>query len=104
MKLSLRREEVQHILKHGKRYTCDGFVVCVLRSDASSGRFSILIPKKVAKGAVARNRVRRVLRDVISCVGYTGSDFVVLHNKKQDSEEVSKEHLRTLLTTIAHTV
>lgn len=101
MKTSLRREAVQHILKHGKRYAREGLVVCVLRSDDHSGKFAILIAKKVLVGAVARNNLRRVLREVIRHSRYRGGDFVVLHTNKKSSREEVVDHLRFLLTEIA---
>ena len=101
MKTSLRREAVQHILKHGKRYARDGLVVCVLRSDSGSGKFAILISRKVLAGAVARNNLRRVLREVVRHAGYRGGDFVVLHTNKKSSQEEVVSQLRLLLADIA---
>ena len=101
MKTSLRREAVQHILKHGKRYAREGLVVCVLRSGSGSGKFAILIAKKVLAGAVARNNLRRVLREVIRHTGYRGGDFVVLHTNKKSSQEEVADRLKLLLTEIA---
>ena len=103
MKTSLRREAVQHILKRGKRYTRKGLIVCVLRSGDCSGRFAILIAKKVLAGAVARNNLRRVLREVIRHSGYCDGDFVVLHTNKKSSEEEVVDQLRLLLAEIAST-
>ena len=101
MKTSLRREAVQHILKHGKRYAREGLVVCVLHSGDHSGKFAILIAKKVLAGAVARNNLRRVLREVVRHAGYRGGDFVVLHTNKKSSQEEVADHLQLLLTEIA---
>ena len=101
MKTSLRREAVQHILKHGKRYARGGLVVCVLCSGDHSGKFAILIAKKVLAGAVARNNLRRVLREVVRHSGYRGGDFVVLHTNKKSSAEEAADQLRLLLTEIA---
>ena len=103
MKTSLRREAVQHILKHGKRYARKGLVVCVLHSDDCSGKFAILIAKKVLAGAVARNNLRRVLREVIRRSGYRDGGFVVLHTNKKSSKEEVADQLRLLLTDIAGT-
>ena len=101
MKTSLRREAVQYILKHGKRYAREGLVVCVLRSGDCSGKFAILIAKKVLSGAVARNNLRRVLREVIRHAGYRDGDFVVLHTNKKSSQEDVAGHLKSLLSEIA---
>ena len=101
MKTSLRRETVQHILKHGERHAWAGQVVCVLRSGDCSGKFSILISKKVIKGAVARNSMRRALREAVRHSGFLGGDFVVLHGNKSISETEAAEQLKRVLAEIA---
>ena len=98
MKTSLHQEEVQHILKHGERYACAGLVVCVFRFSGGFGRYAVLIPKKVLQSSVARNRMRRVLREVIRKPDQLCGNFVVLHNNKNSSEAEVKEHLGLLLS------
>lgn len=99
MKTTLPRERVQHVLKYGERYARRGFVVCVLHQDCSSevGKFSIVISKKVVKGAVLRNRLRRVLREVVKTFDYPGVDFVVLCRNRFDSESDARNRLHDLL-------
>ena len=101
MKTSLRHEEVQHILKHGKRYVHNGFLVCVLGD--GSGRFAVLVSKKVARSAVVRNRMRRVLREVVRTVDSVPFDFVVLQNKGNLSSEFIQTSLPMVLNTIIKT-
>ncbi len=100
MKTALRRERVQYVLKHGERHARRGLVICVLRScdfASGSGRFAILISKKVVKGAVLRNRLRRVLREVVQTFDRECVDLVVLYRSEFDSEVEVRERLRILL-------
>ena len=97
MKTSLRRREVYYILKHGERYTCDGFVFFVVRSTVDFGKFTIVIPKKTIKSATSRNRLRRMLREEVLCSGSGFGNFVIwCNNKKMSSKEV-RECLRVFL-------
>lgn len=91
---------MQYILKHGKRYTRRGFVVCVLRSGDSGGCFAVLISKKVIKGAVLRNRLRRVFREVVRVFDCRSADLVVLYRGSFDSGVRAREHLHILLREI----
>jgi ribonuclease P protein component len=50
------------VFTHAKRFQGDGFVV--LCAPAPLLQIAVVVSKKVAKSAVARNRVRRVLRAV----------------------------------------
>ena len=101
MKASLRQEEVQHTLRCGKRYARDGLVVCV--AGGGSGRFAVLVSKKVARSAVVRNRMRRVLREVVRSLGRMSFDFVVLQNKKNISNEDMHTSLQMLLPSASET-
>ena len=99
MKTALHRDRVQHILKYGERHTRKGLAVCVLKSDTCCGfgRFAILISKKVVKGAVLRNRLRRVLREVVQTFDRKCVDIVVLCRRTCDSEAETQKQLQTLL-------
>ena len=103
MKTALRRERVQYILKHGDRYVGKGVVVCALKSDevcVGSGGFAILISKKAVRTAVLRNRIRRVLREVVRSFDCGCVDFVVLCRSGCDSEDGVREQLHMLLCNI----
>ncbi len=59
-----RRREFLLVQRSGKRVHTEHFILIVSpRSDSGGGRLGVTITKKVA-GAVGRNRVKRVLREV----------------------------------------
>ena len=59
-----RRRDFLHVQKRGKRVHTEHFILIVSpRTDAEIGRLGITVTKKVA-GAVGRNRVKRVVREV----------------------------------------
>lgn len=59
-----RRPQFLQIQRNGKRVHTKHFILIVSpRTDGEVGRFGVTVTKKVA-GAVGRNRVKRVLREV----------------------------------------
>ena len=99
MKTALHRKRVRYILQHGERYVRGGLVVCVLKPDTPSnhsGRFAVLISKKAVKGAVLRNRLRRVLREIVTSSRMC-ADVVVLCRRECGSETEVREYLQVLL-------
>ena len=98
MKTALQRERVRCVLKCGERYTRKSLVVCVLRSEGlDSGNFAILVSKKTIKSAVLRNRLRRVLREVVRLFDYRCFDVVVLCRGVHGSDADIRGHLLILL-------
>jgi len=63
------RKEKDHnkVYKKGHRYTCPFFVLLSLPRENKElpSRFSFVVSKKVDKRAVARNRIRRVLKESV---------------------------------------
>lgn len=91
---------MQYVLTHGERHARGGFVVCVLREGGvcdGSGRFTICVPKKAVRGAVLRNRLRRVLCEVVQSFAIGCVDLVVLCRSVHGSEKEMQGRLRTLL-------
>lgn len=100
MKTALHRKRVQYILKHGERHVRRDVVVCVLRSGDvcdTGGGFAILISKKVIADAVSRNRLRRVLREVVQASDRGCVDVVVLCRGACGSDAKVREQLQALL-------
>ena len=106
MKTSLSRERVEYILKKGKRYAQGGMViVCVSENDLrqkGQQKYAVLIPKRVVKKSVARNRLRRVIREMIKEVDVQCSEFVILCNSKSCTEESVKKAVEQVVQKIKH--
>ena len=65
----IRRKEISYILSRGKRYNSSYFLVYIVKSDGleeNPSRFSFSVSKKVCKGAVGRNKLRRRGYSIIS--------------------------------------
>jgi len=65
-----KKRDHEKVYKKGRRITCPFFVLLTLpREDKElPSRFSFVVSKKVDKRAVARNRIRRVLKESIRSV------------------------------------
>ena len=110
MKNSLSAGEVQHILKKGKRVVVGGIVVVYMKRDTGSGeegaatppqRYAIVIRKKKFKKSTMRNRIRRIIREVLRRVNLPYPVFVVVYtggvsHKYKDIEQ--------LMSKVSHTI
>ena len=95
---SLSREQVQHLIKNGKRVSADGFTLVYLpETDTGVVRFSVVVPKRLVKGAVLRNRVRRVVRDVVRSEDACRGDFLVICNRLAGTDKEIREGVALLL-------
>lgn len=93
MKTSLCGEKIKYILRTGKRYAHNNIIIiCVGNRTDRDQRYAILISKKAEKTAVARNRVRRVIRETVKIADIPCGEFVILHNKQKiGKKEVKKQ-------------
>jgi ribonuclease P protein component len=58
-----RRKEFLEIYRKGKRLDTRNFTLILSRNNTGGNRLGISIGKKAAKKAVARNRIKRLLRE-----------------------------------------
>ncbi|MBU1015191.1 ribonuclease P protein component [Patescibacteria group bacterium] len=57
--------QFQQIFKEGRAARADGLVAKTLPTPGVPTRFGVVVSKKVAKEAVKRNRIRRLLREAL---------------------------------------
>jgi ribonuclease P protein component len=59
----LSKKEIRQVFKRGKVIYGDLFLLKVCLNSLNLSRFSIIVPKKVAKKATQRNRIKRLARE-----------------------------------------
>ena len=98
MKTGLSGPDIQHILKHGKRYTDGGItVVCGAKGDPEGRAF--IVSKKTAKQSVDRNAIRRRLREASADAPTSCRTFVILCRDAGLSFQSMKKTIHSLLET-----
>ncbi|HOZ46708.1 MAG TPA: ribonuclease P protein component [Candidatus Hydrogenedentes bacterium] len=58
-----RRKEFVHLYEHGAKWVGAAFVCYMVRADGQGNKIGCVVSRKVG-GAVARNRVKRYIREV----------------------------------------
>ena len=88
MKTSLNSRQVREGLEHGKRYAHNGLsIVCIGGRKKKEQRFAILISKKTVKNNVARNRLRRVIRETANKTKIKCDEFIIIHTNRERCED-----------------
>ena len=94
MKTALRRDEIAEILKRGKRIT-GGAVMLICGKKKKEGRrerYAVIVPKKNLKRSVDRNRIKRIVREIIRKDGMPFGSFIIRYTgKKQTYQEIQKD-------------
>ncbi len=95
-----KNEEFQAIIKRKRFYASSTFVLYVVPKKEKSARIGLSVSKKIGN-AVVRNKVKRQLRmQLQDCFNIHGDfDAIIIVRKRylQDSFEVNKKDLETLL-------
>jgi ribonuclease P protein component len=60
-----KQKEFQDIFARGRRFQSEYFSFLAAKNNRSISRFAVVVSAKVSKKAVARNRVRRQLNEII---------------------------------------
>ena len=101
----VRRRDFKTAYDHGRRSTCRYFVGFVVRRETGGLRFGVVASRRVG-GAVARNRAKRLLREVFRRSGPDGSrsvDVVLVARRALVAagyDEVAKAYARTMGRTL----
>jgi ribonuclease P protein component len=62
-RLRLRKAEIVGLLAVGRLFKCPGMNVMVKANTLGTPRLGLIVPKRILRRAVDRNRAKRVLRD-----------------------------------------
>ena len=83
------KKEIEQIIHNSRKYHTPNFLLSVRRADHNLVRFAIVIPKKKVKSAVARNRLKRLVREVFITESskLAGRDLLCLLKKSGESEK-----------------
>ncbi len=62
-----RNKDFERVFQEGKKYNFleNGFYIKFCRNGLNISRFGIIVNKKVSKKAVIRNRIKRIIREII---------------------------------------
>ena len=99
----LHKAGVERVLSRGRRIQCRSFDIQFVGAGLSAGvgaRLAISAPKKQLPTAVARNRVKRLVREVFRVCEAGGLEYDVLirYRLKDDCRtEISRSRVRTEL-------
>ena len=85
MKTSLRHDEIPHVLKKGKRTVGNGITLVCESGNGKTGRYAVLIPKKKVKKSVERNKVRRMLREIMRMMQVPCQRYIIIYTGKSRS-------------------
>lgn len=96
-----KKKDFDNVFKEGKTVKGSFLFIKYVRSDITVPRFGFIVPTKVFRKAVDRNRIKRVLSEVIR--GYLKSvndpQDVVIMVKKGKERDISQELTELLLKT-----
>lgn len=59
------KKEIERVLRRGRRFKGDLLVLKILPNSQNKLRFAFLVPRRLSKKAVLRNRIKRVLREIV---------------------------------------
>jgi ribonuclease P protein component len=62
-RLRLRKAEIEALLVVGRLLKCPGMNVMVKANTLGTPRLGLIVPKRILRRAIDRNRAKRVLRD-----------------------------------------
>jgi len=90
------------VLKNGRAFKEDGMLLKILKDDRKEKKIGFLVSKKIVKKATQRNKIKRILRDIVRSKIENikeGTKIVVIVLKQIDRFEVRrlKEHFERLL-------
>ena len=90
-----KQKDFEKIFKNGKSFKQGSLYLKINKNDLRSSRFGFIVSKKFSKKAVERNRIKRILREVVKeRIGEVveGMDIVIVVNPeaKADFQELKK--------------
>ena len=102
MALSIRnrlkkKTDLQKVFKKGKYLEGSFLFIKFIKNSLELSRFGFIVPVKVFKKAVTRNRIRRVLSEVVRVnINRMNDNYDVIVNIKKDMDSSSRSSLDEL--------
>jgi len=96
-----QKNDIERVLKKGKRFTDPFFQVIIFKNGLSVNRFCVIISKKTEKRAHSRNRLKRQITEILRrnrTMVPEGYDVVILvfSPASGESSQVFFEHLAAI--------
>jgi len=90
-----KRADFDGVFKSGKTVKGSFLFIKFAKNNKSVSRFGFIIPARLFAKAAERNRLKRVMSEVVgvSLARWVGYDVVVLINKRSEEENIKKELL-----------
>ncbi len=89
------KKQFDEIFKRGKSIRGSFYLAKYIPNNLSNSRFTIMVSKKIVSGAVARNKMRRRIREAWRMYGGLSSAFDIIFNIQKptnlSSLEIQKE-------------
>ncbi len=86
--------------KFGKSYNHSSLYIKALPSKSPVSRFAVVVPKKVSKKAVERNRARRRIYEIIRLnLSRIDTGYTIIITAKSNLEDLNPKQLETILLT-----
>ena len=92
-------KDIERVYKKGKSFKEDFLVLKVMKNTLAKSRFAFIVSQKVSKKAVARNKVKRRLRETIkkqTKIIATGFDSLVI--ARSETVEKNFSEIEKVLT------
>jgi ribonuclease P protein component len=96
-----KKKEFQDVFKKGKTISGSFFILKIKKNNFNFPRFAFVVPKKIEKKAVNRNKTKRILRESVNPILpfiKSSFDFIFITRKKnkQGFQETRKELQKVL--------
>lgn len=60
-----KKRDIERVFKNGKGFKEDFLILKAIKNDLKNSRFAFIVPQKVSKKAVLRNKIRRRLSELV---------------------------------------
>ena len=60
-----KKSDFERVFKKGTGYKDDSLILKTLKNNLETSRFGFIVSKKISNKAVVRNKIRRILREII---------------------------------------
>jgi ribonuclease P protein component len=95
-----KKKEIEEIFKKGQSFKQDFLILKTLKNNLTFSRFCFVVPKKVSKKAVDRNKIKRRIRQAVRLItnfeNNTDNLIIALSEAKEKTFQEIEQTLRKL--------